>query len=171
MIAYLDIETTGLSPYYGKITVIGIGLSEGGQVEVAQLIGEQVTQQDLLAALEGVTRLYTYNGSRFDLPFIRECLDVDLTEYCAHHDLMFDCWANGLYGGLKRVEEQLDIPRQIKGINGRDAVRLWYSYELHGDKDALNTLLEYNKEDVANLRLVRKALILLRRQAELTHVL
>jgi len=37
MEAYLDIETTGLSCYYHAITVVGIGRSDGRDVEVGQL--------------------------------------------------------------------------------------------------------------------------------------
>ena len=55
---------------------------------------------------------------------IEASLDVNLGEDFQHHDLMLDCWRNNLYGGFKAVEVQLDIQRQVKGINGWEAVNL-----------------------------------------------
>ena len=101
--AYLDIETTGLSPYIDDITVIGIYVVHGRSTRLVQLVGEQVTKGNLLQNLDGVDRIYTYNGSRFDPPFILSSLGVDLVNSFQHHDLMYDCWRNNLYGGLKSV--------------------------------------------------------------------
>ena len=157
--AYLDIETTGLSLYIDNITVIGIYVVRGRGGSLVQLVGEQVTKTNLLKSLDGVDRIYTYNGSRFDLPFIQSSLNVDLVESFQHRDLMYDCWRNNLYGGLKAVEEQLGIVRRLKGINGYEAVRLWWKYQNQRDRHALRTLLEYNREDVVNLRILREVLL------------
>jgi uncharacterized protein YprB with RNaseH-like and TPR domain len=156
--AYLDIETTGLSPFGSKITVIGIGLDAGEALDFTQLYDSELTSERLLASLEGASRLFTYNGARFDLPFINSCLGVNLAERVEHQDLMFDCWRNGLYGGLKGVEKQLGIPRRLAGMSGWDAVLLWQRYEREGDLEALETLLQYNREDVANLKTLRAML-------------
>ncbi len=154
LVAYVDIETTGLSSQNSEITVIGIGLSPGKHLEVIQLVEEDVTRVKLLRVLKGVGALYTYNGDSFDLPFIRAHLGVDLAERFEHRDLMFDCWNRGLFGGFKAVERQLGISRHLP-LQGIDAVRLWHSYKLEGDHDALQTLLAYNREDVVNLRALR----------------
>lgn len=156
--AYLDIETTGLSPTYDDITVIGIYLTDGSYHRFVQLVGEEVTRDNLLEALRGVDIIYTYNGSGFDLPFINASLGVDLAKDFRHHDLMLDCWSNDLYGGFKAVEIQLGITRQLKGVDGVEAVRLWWRYQNDREQDALDTLLHYNKEDVVNLRALREML-------------
>jgi len=39
--AYLDIETTGLSPTYDAITVIGIYLTDGSSHRIVQLWGKR----------------------------------------------------------------------------------------------------------------------------------
>jgi len=156
--AYLDIETTGLSSLYADITVIGIYLVNGADSRLVQLVGGEVTEDNLFEALSGVCIIYTYNGSRFDLPFIRACLDVDLTQSYHHHDLMYDCWRNNLYGGFKAVEQQLGIPRRLRGIGGLEAVMLWLRYKNNGDQNALALLLQYNKEDVVNLKSLREKL-------------
>lgn len=156
--AYLDIETTGLSCQYADITVIGIYLVNGSDNWFVQLVGEEVNRENLLAVIEGVKTIYTYNGSRFDLPFIREALGVDLRIVADHHDLMYDCWRYNLRGGFKAVEQQLGIPRRLQGISGLDAVLLWQRYQEYGDENALALLLQYNKEDVMNLRVLRERL-------------
>ena len=68
--AYLDIETTGLSRWGSEITVVGIHLCNGDDTSFIQLVGKDVSAQSILEALTGVEVIYTYNGSRFDLPFI-----------------------------------------------------------------------------------------------------
>lgn len=156
--AYLDIETTGLSCQYADITVIGIYLVNGRESRLVQLVGREVTVDNLLEAVDGVQTIYTYNGSRFDLPFIHGSLGINLADIFHHHDLMYDCWRCNLRGGFKAVEMQLGIPRQLQGINGWDAVLLWQRYQDYGDRDALTTLLEYNKEDVVNLKVLREKL-------------
>jgi hypothetical protein len=36
-------------------------------------------------------------------------------------------------------------------MNGYDAIKLWERYRKYGRDEALNLLLEYNREDVINL--------------------
>lgn len=74
--AYLDIETTGLSSLYNDITVIGIYLVNCTDARLVQLVGEETTRDKLLEALEDVHTIYTYNGSRFDLPFMHASLGL-----------------------------------------------------------------------------------------------
>ncbi len=72
--AYLDIETTGLSRYYSDLTVIGIALENGNKCRVIQLLEDDIYEAKLLKVLKGVDEIYSYNGSRFDLPFIIACI-------------------------------------------------------------------------------------------------
>lgn len=157
--AYLDIETTGLSPRYCEITVVGIHLVSGHESRFIQLVGDDVTADNILQALDGVSTLYTYNGSRFDLPFIYFRLGINLTQLFSHCDLMYHCWRNNLYGGFKSVERQLGIQRRLKEVDGFEAVRLWWRWVNEYDEDALALLLEYNKEDVINLEILRERLL------------
>jgi uncharacterized protein YprB with RNaseH-like and TPR domain len=157
--AFLDIETTGLSAGDCDITVIGIYLTNGTKNKLVQLVGERVTGDNLLNSLQGTGTIYTYNGMRFDLPFIHQRLGVDLAVMYKHCDLMFHCWDNNLYGGMKRVEVQLNIPRRFKEIDGLEAIRLWWRYINNYDAKALSLLLEYNKEDVINLKTLRDKLL------------
>ena len=151
MKAYLDIETS----FLGEITVIGLYAEDRGLV---QLVGSDVSDLALWSALQGVQVVCTYNGHRFDVPVIHRRLGLDLRSSFTCHDLMYDCWSRNLYGGLKRVEEQLEIPRTTRGIDGMEAMRLWHRYETTRDGGALLTLLEYNREDVLNLEALDRIL-------------
>jgi hypothetical protein len=144
MKAYLDIETS----FGGEITIVGIFCPPD---HLIQFVGDEVNWTNLWNALEGVASILTYNGSRFDLPVIKKAVGLDLNKYFACRDLMYDCWERNLYGGLKRVEEQLGIERASKGIDGLEAMRLWERFRLYGDEKALQVLLAYNREDVVNL--------------------
>jgi len=158
MKAYIDIETTGLSRKYHDLTVIGLGIEKNGSVEVIQLVDKTLTKKALLDSLEGITELYSYNGQRFDLPFIEAKFDINLKNLYKHNDLMFTCWKQNLKGGLKSVEQQLGIKRKLTGVDGFMAVQLYYDYINNLNQQALQTLLDYNKEDVVNLQILREKL-------------
>jgi len=66
--------------------------------------------------------------------------------------------SNNLYGGFKAVERQLGIERRLTEVNGYEAVRLWWRYVNDYNEDALAILLEYNREDVLNLRILKEKL-------------
>ncbi|MEJ2738726.1 MAG: ribonuclease H-like domain-containing protein [Dehalococcoidia bacterium] len=165
--AYLDIETTGLSFYYDAITVVGIYLCNSTDNKLIQLVGRHINRKNLLKSLENVQTIYTYNGKRFDIPFIERFLGIDLLIDFSHYDLMYDCWKYNLRGGFKAVERQLKIPRQLQDINGAEAVVLWKHYRNYGNRKALELLLQYNKEDVVNLKLLREKLADYQRQSSI----
>ena len=151
MALYLDVETT----YQGKLTVIGLHHEALGTV---QLVGADITAANLEAVLPLAICVYTYNGDRFDLPIIARELGVDLRNRYRSVDLMKLCQRARLYGGLKRVEEQLGITRQLTGVSGKDAVALWYQHQKTGCPESLEKLLAYNREDVENLKCLRDRL-------------
>ncbi len=157
--AYLDIETTGLSAFSEEITVVGIYLCRGSETDFIQLVGRDIDADGILEALEGVDIIYTYNGHRFDLPFIHTRLGVNLEGLFRHRDLMYDCWRCNLRGGFKAVERQLGIARKLVEVDGRVAIRLWWRYVESFDLEALDTLLAYNREDVVNLKELKDRLL------------
>jgi uncharacterized protein YprB with RNaseH-like and TPR domain len=155
---YLDIETTGFSSRGSELTVVGVGTIRGAAQRFGQLFGLQINADSVLSLLDGVDQIYTYNGRRFDLPFIKGSLGLDLSRHFSHTDLMYDCWRQSLKGGLKAVEVRLGIRRRLPDMNGYMAVKLWWEYVNSNDLEALHRLLEYNKEDVMNLHVLREKL-------------
>jgi uncharacterized protein YprB with RNaseH-like and TPR domain len=111
-----------------------------GRNHSASSLAEHRSEANLLA---------TFNGKRFDVPFLETAFDrsIDLP----HLDLMYPCRRLDLTGGLKPIEQELGIDRDRPDLTGRDAVRLWRRYE-RGDTEALETLVSYNRDDTENLR-------------------
>jgi uncharacterized protein len=144
MKAYLDIETCAT----GEVTVVGIYREDRG---FCHLVGGAITDESVWEALDGVDTLCTFNGDRFDLPILERQTRLDLRGSFHSLDLLRECRRVGVKGGLKRVEERFGIARNTRGMDGWDALRLWARYENEGDREALDLLLEYNREDVMNL--------------------
>ena len=94
--------------------------------------------------------LISYNGSRFDVPFIERFFNIKLDQ--AHIDLCFVLRALGYRGGLKKCERTLGIERPgMMDVDGYTAVLLWHDYKRTGNPKALETLLAYNICDAVNL--------------------
>lgn len=150
---YLDIETTGLSKDRHEVTVVGA--YDGN--EVYQLIkGRNLCQDNLCELLEEAGCVVTYNGKRFDVPFLEENYGIEINGN--HKDLMYLGWKCGLKGGLKKIEKEIGIGRDSGVCGGSEAVRLWKKYRKEECKEALQKLLMYNREDVVNLVDVEKAI-------------
>lgn len=144
-IAYLDIETTGLSPIYNDITSIAV--YDGEQVST-YVYGNNL--EDFLSDIGSYSVLVTFNGKRFDIPFIEQQFSTRLDQ--VHIDLMFVLRSLGYSGGLKRCEKLLGLDREeLDGVDGYFAVLLWRAYQKTNDERFLETLLAYNVEDVLNL--------------------
>lgn len=143
--AYVDIETTGLSLQNNRITMIGI---YNGTETKTYIRG--INLEEALFELGKYKQLITFNGARFDLPFIEHEFSVTFNHI--HIDLMYPLKKIGYSGGLKKIEVSLGMTRsdETAGITGLDAVRLWNKYE-RGNSEALETLIKYNTEDVVNL--------------------
>ena len=159
--AYLDIETTGLNSWDSCITVIGIYFANESESRLVQLYEEKLNRKNLLKILEGSPNLFTYNGKNFDLHFIRMHLGPDLGFMHEHTDLMYRCWSHNLKGGFKAVLKRLGISRETEGITGWHAVWLWEQYKRDSNKNALDILLRYNRDDVINLKQLRERLAIL----------
>jgi hypothetical protein len=164
--AYVDIGTTSLSVHDGEITVIGLYLTNNYHGAIVQLVGKDITKDNLFEALNGVQTIFTYNGSRFDLPFIQAMVGINLETMFDHHDLMHDCWQCNLKGGYQAVQRQLDISRYLQCGSGRDEVKLWRQYREQDDCEALTLLLGYNKENIKNLKVLRARLLGMNLQAQ-----
>lgn len=155
--AFLDIETTGLSPEYSYTTLVGI-LDRSGYT--AYLRGDNL--DDLPEALLKYDLIVTFNGASFDLPFLRKEFQdsgkpaaketKDMFANAVHIDLRYPLKQAGYTGGLKRIEKRTGTgrPSALSKLGGADAVTLW-NIASEGEPGALETLVRYNAEDVASL--------------------
>ncbi|MBU0532083.1 ribonuclease H-like domain-containing protein [Candidatus Micrarchaeota archaeon] len=149
-IAYLDIETTGLSAEQNDITVIG--LFDGSKTH------SYIHGQNLNAFYKEIAKyeaVVTFNGSLFDIPFIKKSMK-GIKVPALHIDLRFLLSSLGVTGGLKKIEKQFNLEREddLNGLTGYDAVLLWKAYTKKKDKDALDKLVRYNAADVSNLKIL-----------------
>ena len=146
--AFFDIETTGLSPRSSRVTTVSV--HRDGETETL-VRGQDLTSDALQDAFADASMLVSFNGKRFDQPFLEHHFDVDLD--VPHLDLMYTCRRLDLTGGLKQIEHDLGLDREgVAGVDGREAVHLWHRYERSGDEAALERLVEYNRVDTENLR-------------------
>jgi uncharacterized protein YprB with RNaseH-like and TPR domain len=144
--AFLDIETTSLSPFEGIVTVVTV---HGGGRTRSFVADEDL--EELPAYLRGFPLLVTFNGSLFDVPFLQVRFP-QLEPPKVHVDLRFLLYRIGQAGGLKAIEQRLGLGDRhgVEGIHGLDAVRLWEEHR-RGRPGALEKLVRYNRADTVNL--------------------
>lgn len=149
-ILYLDIETTGLSPYDPASVVTVVGLYRNGRT--LTLVRDETLSTELLQAeLDQCSLLVTFGGTTFDLPYLHAHFP-QLRFPAPHFDLCLACHRLGLRGGLKRLEQTMGMTRNpaLAGLDGSDAARLWMQWR-QGHQAALDMLVAYNTADTENL--------------------
>ena len=146
---YLDIETTGLSPVFDTVTMVG--LYDGRKYKV---FVEGDNLQELPAHLSKYSVVVSFNGSNFDFRFLKLAFP-NLPLPPIHIDLRWVTRKLGIKGGLKAVEERFGLKRAdcVENLTGYDATVLWAKH-LRGDRSALGQLIQYNTEDVVHLKAI-----------------
>jgi uncharacterized protein YprB with RNaseH-like and TPR domain len=145
---FLDIETLG-TRRNSPITVVGV---HNGEKFDAAVRGFNLDGDKIRDMMKGAKMIVTFNGTTFDLPMIREQYPGSLPEV-PHMDLRFVARRIGLTGGLKSIELSTGIkrPKDVAGMSGEDAVRLWRLFENGHNRNVLKLILKYNREDIINL--------------------
>lgn len=147
---FLDIETSKINGY---LTVIGLfdGIETKTMIE-----GINFDYEALKKELEKYKLLVSFNGLTFDQPFLNKYYP-NLLPKIPHFDLKHVCQRIGLSGGLKQVEKKLGIKRKnqvVEKMYNGDPIRLWKMFRATGDNYYLNLLVEYNEEDIVNLKTI-----------------
>jgi uncharacterized protein YprB with RNaseH-like and TPR domain len=162
---FVDIETN----YQQNITVLGI--SDGK--EVWQFVRHQnMDAEPIREVLNRFDVIVTFNGACFDLPIINRYFK-DVIPDIPHIDLRFAAARVGLSGGLKKIEQAIGIARteDTEGLSGADALTIWDKYRRTGNKEYLDLLLEYNAEDIINLKPLAQHIYTLLKQEHQKHFL
>ncbi len=148
---FLDIETTGLSRFYHEITLVGWSLGGDYRCMVAPI--REAEKIELDEILTGNVVVVTFNGSHFDLPFIRDHAGVTSGDV-VHVDLRHLGARCGLRGGQKKIERELGLVREgDERMTGEEAPALWFLFQ-RGDRHALEALIGYNHADVDGMRVI-----------------
>ena len=148
---FLDIETSSATSMDSFLTVIGLFDGTDTKIMVRDV---NLDINALRHELEKYKLLITFNGSSFDIPYLNRKYPGLLPEI-PHIDIRHLCSRIGLKGGLKQIEQQLNIIRSniiVERLYGGDPLKLWKMYKGSGDKYYLHLLVDYNEEDVINLK-------------------
>ena len=140
---YLDVEVDS----HGKIILLGIADNYQTKTFIQNVnLEKNIIQKEI----NQYKLIITFNGSSFDLPKLKKQLNIDLS--VPHIDLKPLCINLGLKGGLKEVEKLLKLnrPPNLRG----SPIGLWKSFHASGDRDWLDLLIAYNKEDIENLQAI-----------------
>lgn len=191
---FLDIETTGISPAHSELTCIALYRQHDakeailylndlhGATETLRPLQDQAEQYgyDLLQIYPlplfaeqaaQITRVVTYNGTRFDLPFIAYHLpQVGQAMHTWQHLDLYTQIAlplrdlgklNSPNLQLKTLLARLQIPRhpEVARMRGEDAVRLWNHWKYLYDSQALTALSLYALEDARCTRMLLQRLL------------
>jgi uncharacterized protein YprB with RNaseH-like and TPR domain len=162
-----DIETTGLSAGSAQIVLGGIIIPDVKGMKLRQFFSdgghEEAELLDLYAdKISDVDVLFSYNGDRFDIPFVNgrlarhhrppafdEILSVDMYRVVRAHSEL-----RGMLPNLKQktVEDYMGLWRSRKDqISGADSVYLYYEYLATKSPKLLDYILLHNSDDLLQL--------------------
>jgi uncharacterized protein YprB with RNaseH-like and TPR domain len=166
-IGFFDIETTGLNAdfawmYSWAIKTLGEDETYYAVVtqdEIREGILDQRIIEELVETLKKYKRIYTYYGSRFDVPFARTRAlfhNLDFVPYglVEHRDLYYL-----VRRILKLHRRRLENVCDILGVTGKTHLepRIWVMANT-GDEESLEYILDHNIKDVLILERVYKRL-------------
>ena len=167
-----DIECTGLSRDYCSIYLIGCGYRRGDEVTVTLLFAptpddEADTLKAFFEMLNDYTDVITFNGESFDIPFIRarakkHSLSCDTLNNIRSTDLFkitkkFAKYFNTPNCKQKTIEKYYGLFREDR-FDGGQLIEIYKDYCIHPVKDALDTLLLHNREDITGMLTVLNVL-------------
>ena len=160
-ILFTDIETTGLSAATSSIYLIGCCFFENGEWMIRQWLCEDPEEEkalleDFSSMLISYTTLIHFNGNQFDLPFIQKraashgisiCFDtmhgIDIYKRIFPYRYFLrlsNC-------KQKTLEEFLSIHREDE-YSGGELIRVFKAFCKSHDKEAMQLLLQHNRDDV-----------------------
>ncbi|WP_195940576.1 ribonuclease H-like domain-containing protein [Romboutsia sp. 1001713B170131_170501_G6] len=156
-----DIETTGLSPKFCKVILIGVLFNKNNKTIIKQYFAQtEDDEKDLLLAFINDINAFdthiTFNGLAFDIPFLNSRFnkyninfelnkndDIDILNIVRpFKDLLSlsDC-------KLKTIEKYIGISREDT-ISGKESVKLYKEFVSSKSNDLKNKILLHNYEDI-----------------------
>ncbi len=188
-IGVFDIETTGLSPDYCAFILGGLGTADRevsmicgseaadgseyaaafpeGAMKIEQFFAESRYEEETaldrcMEALSGLDVVITYNGTRFDMPFVKaraaryglDCLHDMPHNLDLYHIINKFSELRKVLPNLKQktVENFFGLwSTRTDEIDGGESVALYERWERRGERDVLEKILLHNSDDVMQL--------------------
>ena len=161
---FFDIETTGFSPAYTQIYMIGCGMRDGNDVVIKQFFAEKKEEEaDILMAfftlLESYDTIITFNGIGFDIPYIKaKCDSLSLEEHFSKKKYIDIFKIISSYKFLlklpsykqKSLEDFLGLKREDK-FDGGELINVYKEYQKQPTEDSLFLLKQHNYDDVLGM--------------------
>ena len=173
-IGFFDIETTGLSPDRCRLILAGLAYYEGDNLIAKQIFADDPSEEPevitaVLNELKDFDMIVTYNGKRFDIPFLikraqknrihlNEALPYNLDLYPAVRSFSP---LRAMLPDLKQktVERFTGLAQtRTDEISGADSVKLYYHYTGTKDNKIRDVILLHNRDDVTQLSKLLKVL-------------
>lgn len=163
---FFDIETTGFSAKKNAIYLIGSLRPEGDHWQLTQWLAEDKSTDEQRAILNAFfadiatcTRLVTYNGATFDLPFIdKKCEALGLMARLSHWEHL------DLYKEIRRLNKVLKLESlKLKAVeaflgihredeySGGALIPIFETFAKSGNENLKQLLLLHNYEDIRDM--------------------
>lgn len=156
-----DIETTGLSPKYSSVILIGVLFNAGNNTIIKQFFAENEYQEkelllNFINQISCFQNHITFNGISFDIPFLNSRFakhninfsldksnDIDILRLIKPYKeklSLSDC-------KLKTVEKYVGIHREDT-ISGKESVDIYREYVNNKSQELKDIVLLHNYEDI-----------------------
>lgn len=156
-----DIETTGLSPKYTHVILIGLLYIKDNQTIIKQFFAHNTNdEKELLFYFKEVFKAFdnhiTFNGHRFDIPFLNKRFEKNNLDFFIDKEKDMDILKivkpyksklNLENCKLKTVESLLDIKRKDT-ISGKESVDMYKEFEKTKNESLKTKILLHNYEDI-----------------------
>jgi uncharacterized protein YprB with RNaseH-like and TPR domain len=164
-VCFLDIETTGLSPTTYLFLIGMMFWEKGGFVAELAFARNYAEEAAVLRYVRDTLRHFdvvvTYNGDRFDLPFIETRLAATLVgplDPIASVDLLYA--ARRVFRGVLPNCKLGTVERHIRGVErsgdipGRYIPQAYHDYVRSGDARAMKNVLYHNRMDLFTMAIL-----------------
>lgn len=168
---FIDIETTGLSARTAALYLIGVVYKNEQEWHYRQwFANRQREEAEVLAACAAFAQPYStlvhFNGTTFDLPFLRSCAKQYHVELGLDEKESIDLYGrlrpvNALLGMTqmkqKCLEERIGLYREDR-YTGGELIEIYKSYEKAPTDEERTLLLLHNRDDLIGMLSVARVL-------------
>ncbi len=165
--ATFDIETTGLNAATSYVILTGFAIPiNDEEIRLVQYFADDIKEESLIIdktieLLNSLDAVITFNGARFDLPFMKKraslysstipehIYNLDIYQIVRNYSDLKNCLPDLKQ---KTVENFLGFKEsRLDEISGRESVEQYFNYTRTKSEELLRTILLHNSDDVIQL--------------------